>query len=104
QTESRNVRYGGNRGIAELNLASEENVLNNITLGLQEVLGRVVEAGNGAYSDTDRSILANVLRQSYSSLLGNANATDGNGQYVFSGDLGNVEPYSKDATYKGNDG
>src|SRR5690606_28199830 len=104
QTESMNVRYGVNRGIAEMNLASEENVLNNITLGLQEVLGRVVEAGNGAYSDTERGILANVLKQSYESLLGNANATDGNGQYLFSGDMGNVAPYDKDAVYKGNDG
>lgn len=105
QTESMNVRFGTNRGIAEQNLASEENVLNNITTALQGVLGRVVEAGNGSYSDGERRVLANVLRQTYESLMGSANATDGNGQYIFSGDLGNVAPYdAKTGVYQGNDG
>lgn len=105
QTESMNLRYGVNRGIAEQNLGSEENVLNNITSSLQGVLSRVVEAGNGSYSDGERRVLANVLRQTYESLMGNANATDGNGQYIFSGDRGNVAPYDpKTAVYQGNDG
>lgn len=105
QTESMNLRFGTNRGIAEQNLASEENVLNNITTALQGVLGRVVEAGNGSYSDGERRVLANVLRQTYESLMGSANATDGNGQYIFSGDLGNVAPYdTKTGVYQGNDG
>lgn len=105
QTESMNLRFGTNRGIAEQNLASEENVLNNITSALQGVLGRVVEAGNGSYSDGERRVLANVLRQTYDSLMGNANATDGNGQYIFSGDRGNVAPYdAKTGDYLGNDG
>ena len=105
QTESMNLRFGTNRGIAEQNLASEENVLNNITSALQGVLGRVVEAGNGSYSDGERRVLANVLRQTYESLMGNANATDGNGQYIFSGDRGNVAPYdAKTGVYQGNNG
>src|SRR5690606_35986482 len=71
----------------------------------QEVLGRVVEAGNGAYSDGERRVLANVLKQSYESLMGNANATDGNGQYIFSGDKGDVAPYDTEtAVYQGNGG
>jgi flagellar hook-associated protein 3 FlgL len=105
QTEGMNTRFGTNRGIAEQNLASEENVLDNITTALQGVLGRVVEAGNGSYSDGERRVLANVLRQTRDSLMGNANATDGNGQYIFSGDRGNVAPYDTETgAYLGNNG
>src|SRR5690606_15939548 len=49
---------------------------------------RLVEAGNGTLSDQDRATLANVLSNAKSNLLGLANATDGSGQYLFSGSRG----------------
>lgn len=104
QSEAMNTRFGANRGVAEQNLRGEEHVLNTITLALGGINTRIVEAGNGSYSDADRLALANVLRETYQGLLGNANATDGNGQYFFSGDRGNVAPYDDHGVYQGNDG
>lgn len=104
QADGMNTRFGSNRNVADQNLAAEENVLNSITLALQGISTRIVEAGNGSYSDADRRSLANVLRETYQGLLGNANATDGSGQYLFSGDAGNAAPYDANGVYQGSAG
>lgn len=98
QTASVNDRLGANRDIAMRNLTTQEQVLQEVTHMLQGAMTRVVEAGNGAYSDAELRTLANTLRETRQSLLGQANATDGNGQYVFSGNLGNVAPYEPDGS------
>src|SRR5699024_6837434 len=54
---------------------------------------RVIEAGNGGLSDADRATLSDVLAQTQKTMLGLANATDGNGQYLFSGSFGQTAPY-----------
>jgi flagellar hook-associated protein 3 FlgL len=66
-----------------------------------------VEASNGTLSDTDRSTLAAVLKDSRDALLGMANAKDGSGQYLFSGAKGNTPPYQDingNVQYKGDQG
>src|SRR5690606_16499921 len=74
---------------------------NSVTLQLQDVKTRLVEAGNGTMSSTDRNTLAEVLELARESLLNLANSTDGNGQYMFSGSFGNVEPFGTDGAYAG---
>ncbi|MBU4610496.1 flagellar hook-associated protein FlgL [Achromobacter sp. GG226] len=93
QTASINTRLGANRDIAMRNLTTQEQVLGEVTTMLTGVLTRVVEAGNGTYSDNELKVLANELRETRESLLGQANATDGNGQYLFSGNRGDLAPY-----------
>src|SRR5690606_7254355 len=61
QTQSMNSRYAENRDIARQNLSAEENTLSAVSNMLQDVLTRIVEAGNEAFSDADRRILADVL-------------------------------------------
>lgn len=100
QTEALNARYGANRAIAAQNLGLEDNVLNTIMLRVQDIKTRIVEAGNGTYSDEERRTLANVLRAAYDDLFAQANATDGNGQYLFSGYTGDTPAYVKDGTGK----
>lgn len=96
QTESMNARYAENREIARQNLLAQEQTLDGVAGMLQDVLVRLIEAGNlAAYSDAERRMLANVLGEMRQTLLGHANATDGTGQYLFSGDHGKVQPYSK---------
>ncbi|WP_397475590.1 flagellar hook-associated protein FlgL [Pusillimonas sp.] len=98
QSQSLNERYGANRDVLKMNLGNEENTLNSVTILLQDIKTRLVEAGNGTMSDADRATLADVLRNSKDTLFGLANATDGNGQYMFSGFAGSQPAFAKDAS------
>lgn len=101
QTLAMSERYAANRRVASDNLAMQENVLNTVTLQLQDVKTRLVEAGNGTMSTLDRNTLAEVLELARESLLNLANSTDGNGQYMFSGSMGNVPAFGGDGSYGG---
>src|SRR5690606_14863360 len=98
QSQSLNERYAANRDVLKMNLGHEENTLNSITTLLQDIKTRLVEAGNGTMSDADRATLADVLRNSKDTLFGLANATDGNGQYLFSGFSATQPAFTKDAS------
>lgn len=93
QSQALNQRYADNRMVAMRDLGSEENTLESLVLLLQDVQTRVIEAGNGMLSDADRATLSDVLANAKESMLGLANATDGNGQYLFSGSQGQTLPY-----------
>src|SRR5690606_11619553 len=82
QTLAMSERYAANRKVASMNLGMEENVLNTVTLQLQDVKTRLVEAGNGTLSSADRNVLAEVLELARQNLIDLANSTDGNGQYL----------------------
>lgn len=64
---------------------------------LQAVRELLVAAGNGTYSDADRRALATELRARRSELLGIANATDGQGRYLFAGYQDAQRPFSDSA-------
>lgn len=94
QTLAMSERYAANRAVANRNLGMQENILNSVTLQLQDVKTRLVEAGNGTMSDLDRASLAEVLETTRDGLVNLANSTDGNGQYLFSGAKGDTAPYA----------
>jgi flagellar hook-associated protein 3 FlgL len=101
--------YASNREAANRSLGLESNALSSVVSSLTDVLTRVVQAGNGTMADTDRNTLATVLSNSRDALLGLANSTDGNGQYLFSGTTGDAAAYVKDPvsgqiTYNGSTG
>ncbi len=52
---------------------------------LQQVRARLVEAGNGTYSDKERATLAQTIRGLRNDLLSVANRSDGAGRYLFGG-------------------
>lgn len=108
QTLAMSERYAANRAVATRNLGMQENILNSVTLQLQDVKTRLVEAGNGTISDIDRLALAEVLETTREGLVNLANSTDGNGQYLFSGAAGGTEPFAYDPVtqtwkYQGSD-
>ncbi|HWK59920.1 MAG TPA: flagellar hook-associated protein FlgL [Eoetvoesiella sp.] len=100
QAQTLNQRFADNREVAKGNLGTEENTLSSVTTLLQDIKTRLIEAGNGTMSDADRATLSNVLKNSKDTLLGLANATDGNGQYLFSGYSGSQPAFVVDASGK----
>src|SRR5690625_6099771 len=95
QSQSMNERFGANRHVAMQALGESENTLNNIVNQLSGLKTRLIEAGNGALSDQDRTALAQVLAESQDTLYGAMNATDATGRYLFSGSQGKSQPFSK---------
>ncbi|MFZ5511791.1 MAG: flagellar hook-associated protein FlgL [Pseudomonadota bacterium] len=112
QSQEINAQYGENQGAARDALALAENKLTGAGDLLQRVRQLAVQAGNAALTDKDRRSIGAELRQLYEGLLGIANSTDGNGQYLFSGYQGDVKPFSGavdtvaagEITYDGDDG
>ncbi|QKH39313.1 flagellar hook-associated protein FlgL [Achromobacter pestifer] len=96
QTQSMNDTYRANRQTANTNLGQETNTLTAVTHALQGARTRIIQAGS-TLSDSDRRTLSTELKSTRDALLGLANTTDGNGQYLFSGNDGSVMPYSKNA-------
>lgn len=101
QSQSLTQRFTENRAVATRNLAAEEDALGSLTNLLVDVRTRVVEAGNGTLSDTDRRTLSQVLSGAREAMLALANTTDGSGQYLFSGSRGQTPAYTDAGTYAG---
>src|SRR5690606_22868522 len=102
QTLAMSDRYAANRKVAMQNLGMPENVLNSVTLQLQEVKTRLVEAGNGTWSDIDRAAMAEVLETAREGVLNLGNRTAGKGQYLFSGAPGREAPLDACGRYAAN--
>jgi flagellar hook-associated protein 3 FlgL len=115
QSKDINTQFATNLDNANSALGLEDTQLST----LNDVLGRIqqltVQAGNSTLTKTDRSAIAVELRARFSDLVGIANATDGTGQYLFSGYKGSTQPFSgsvdgllaaaaNDISYLGDDG
>lgn len=105
-----NERFAANRQVAKHNMGETSQMLDATVNTLQDVTTRLVEVGNGIYSETDQRALAKVLKESYDRLLNQANSRDGNGVYMFSGHRGDVAPFQTDSdgwvsgAYQGDEG
>lgn len=73
-----------------------EGALGNAGEMLQQVREALVNAGNGSYTDSDRSKLADQIRGLRNDLLAVANRDDGSGRYLFGGQ-GSDKPPLRDA-------
>lgn len=111
QNQSVNTQFLDNQANAASQLTELEDRVGAIANLLQTVKERAVEAGNGAYSDSDRKTIAAEVRQRFDELLGLANASDGMGLHVFAGFKGDTQPFSvsgqvgsRTIAYDGDDG
>ena len=111
QRQSINTQFIDNQGNAESQLASLESRLAGVSDLIQAVKTRAVEAGNGAYSDSDRRTISAEIRERFDELVGLANSSDAMGNYVFSGFRGDTQPFSttgaagsRTTAYDGDDG
>jgi len=94
QAESVNMQQATNRQYAANTFAMLEGILGDVTNMLQNTQQLVVSAGNGTLNDSGRIDIATELRGNLGELLGLANRTDGNGQYLFSGFQGSTKPFA----------
>jgi len=107
QAASINSQFSVNRDHALSSLGLVETTLTNITLSLQNIRQVTVSAGNSAFTDADRKSLATELRGRFAALLGQANATDGTGRYLFSGFQESTQPFTNqglNVQYNGDQG
>ncbi len=108
QAQALNQQFVENAASATASLATAEQSLQGVIRALQDVRTTIVNAGNATLGDSGRAILARELRGSYQELLSFANATDGQGNYLFSGYRGQTQPFSEaspgDVQYAGDQG
>ncbi len=107
QSKSQTERYLVNADAAKARLSIEEGTLDGVTTQLQRVRELAVYGNNSHISSSDRESMAKELRQILDEVMGLANATDNNGQYLFAGNQGLTMPFSQTATgfqYNGDSG
>ena len=94
-TQSSDVvaQFNQNHSNAKSALGLEEAQLSSSNDLLARVRELTVQAGNSSLSQSDRAAIAFELRSSFDQLVGIANATDGSGQYLFSGYMGATKPF-----------
>ncbi|MHB9101933.1 MAG: flagellar hook-associated protein FlgL [Sulfuricella sp.] len=108
QSQSLNKQYDTNTGSATSSLGLEESILGSVGNLIQDVRTSALLAANAPLTDQNRASIATELRGRYQELLGLANSTDGNGQYMFSGYNGVTKPFVEttlgNVTYQGDQG
>ena len=88
-------QYDRNAGLAGNRLAQEESVLGSVNDALQRVRELALQANNATQSDETRALIAVEMREQLDYLMQLANQKDGNGKYLFAGNLEDVEPVSR---------
>ncbi|MEN6586978.1 MAG: flagellar hook-associated protein FlgL [Sulfuricella sp.] len=108
QSKALNQQYDVNAGSATSSLGLEETALASVGSLIQDVKTIAINAGNPTLDHNNLASLATDLRGRYQELLGIANSTDGNGQYMFSGYKGSTQPFSEtspgNVAYNGDQG
>ncbi len=107
QSDAMNEQFATNRQNAKSSLSAVEGTLASVTSLLQDAKTLTISAGNGALSASDRATLSTQLRGQFDQLLGLANATDGTGNYLFSGYQTSSQPFvqtSSGVQYQGDQG
>jgi flagellar hook-associated protein 3 FlgL len=107
QGQQINEQYGVNRKSARNFLSHEESVLESVTGLLQDAKTLIVSAGNPAIDPQQRKYIATELAGIRDEMLGLANSTDGDGNYIFAGFNSKTQPFSATpagAKYAGDQG
>ena len=103
-----NKQFGINASAVKARLALQETSLSAITRLLQDVRTLTVQSGDGALTSADLRSIAEDVDGRYRELLGLANSTDGNGEYLFAGFRTQTLPFVETApgvvAYFGDDG
>lgn len=92
---SRLGQFDRNANIAENRLAQEEAALSSVNNVLQRVRELALQANNASQDNESRHMIAVEMREQLNSLVQLANQKDGNGKFLFSGNLDDTEPVTR---------
>ncbi|NLC20727.1 MAG: flagellar hook-associated protein FlgL [Halomonadaceae bacterium] len=95
QAQAVTQQYTDARISARNSLAQAESVVNSVADGITSAKTLLVQAASDTLSDVDRQSVASELRGIYETLIGQANATDGNGRYLFGGYNDDAPPFAR---------
>ncbi|MDQ7912470.1 flagellar hook-associated protein FlgL [Pseudomonas sp. 102515] len=108
QEEALNGQYNTGMTAAKNSLNTEEAMLSSVETVLTRIREIAVQAGNGALDPTDRASLAKEVGQREDELMNLMNSKDASGKYLFSGSMGDTQPYVRNAdgtySYNGDEG
>jgi flagellar hook-associated protein 3 FlgL len=74
----------------------EEGVLGSVVEGLQRVRELAIQGNDGVLTNTQRAGIAGEVRERLAQILGLANSTDANNDYLFSGHQTRTRPFDPD--------
>lgn len=92
---SASQQYVTNGNAASANMKLEEQALTQATTVLQSAQDLAVQANNSSLSSSERQNIAAQLQQQLQELVGIANSTDSNGNYLFGGYASSSQPFSQ---------
>ena len=95
QSLSITEQYADSRVSARNSLSQTESILNSVSDAVISAKTLLIQASSDTLSDADRESIASELRGVYETLIGQGNATDGNGRYLFGGYRDSAPPFSK---------
>ncbi|MCE9683060.1 flagellar hook-associated protein FlgL [Halomonas alkalisoli] len=97
QAKAITQQFADARISARNSLSQAESVLNSVSDAVTSAKTLLVQAASDTLSDVDRQSVASELRGIYETLIGQANATDGNGRYLFGGYRDDSAPFARTA-------
>lgn len=100
-------QFDRNGTMARNRLNHEESALNDVNNVLQRIRELAIQANNATQSNESRGLIAVEMRQHLDGLVQVANQRDGNGRYLFAGNMDATEPVVKSGTnysYNGDQG
>src|SRR5574337_702046 len=95
------AQYQRNITSANARLGLEDQTLSNTGNVLQRVRTLLLQAANGSQTDGSRGDIAAELSQLRGQLLGQANSTDGQGEYIFAGNRTGSQPFASHHSFPG---
>ncbi|UTH73837.1 flagellar hook-associated protein FlgL [Chromobacterium sp. IIBBL 290-4] len=110
-SSGQNDQYGKNTQAVDSWLSLSDNAVQNAVKLMASMKSQAIYAGNGSLSPSELQQIQKTVGEGIAELTGYANATDGNGNYLFSGNLVNTAPFSVNmsvsppvTTYNGDNG
>lgn len=88
-----NTQFGTNQSNAKNALGLEEAQMSSLGDVLTRIRELAVQGGDAALSPNDLKSIATELRSRFDELLGLANTTDANGDFIFAGNMGDTKPF-----------